>query len=76
MTTYIVKEKNELHIYREDQKDAFLADYGPMILMEGNSIQNAIIKFDDCRSLSYPLTRGYFFYLTIGLRRDSGRTLT
>jgi hypothetical protein len=31
MATYIVKEKNELHIYREDQKEAFLADYGPMM---------------------------------------------
>ena len=30
MATYIVKEKNELHIYREDQKEAFLADYGPI----------------------------------------------
>ena len=49
MTTYIVKEKNELHIYqvREDQKEAFLADYGPKTLMEGDSIQDAIIKFDE-----------------------------
>jgi hypothetical protein len=49
MTTYIVKEKNELHIYqiRDDQKDTFLADYGPRILVEGTSIQDAIIKFDE-----------------------------
>jgi hypothetical protein len=49
MTTYIVKEKNELHIYqiRDDQKEAFLVDYGPKILIEGDSIQDAIIKFDE-----------------------------
>ena len=49
MTTYIVKEKNELHIYqiRDDQKESFLADYGPTILMEGDSIQDVIIKFDE-----------------------------
>jgi hypothetical protein len=49
MTTYIVKEKDELHIYqiRDDQKDTFLADYGPKILVEGTSIQDAVIKFDE-----------------------------
>ena len=49
MTTYIVKEKNELHIYqiRDDQNESFLADYGPRILVEGDSIQDAIIKFDE-----------------------------
>ena len=49
MTTYIVKEKNELHIsqIRDDQKESFLADYGPRILVEGDSIQDAIIKFDE-----------------------------
>ena len=49
MTTYIVKEKNELPIYqvRDDQKEAFLVDYGPRILVEGDSIQDAIIRFDE-----------------------------
>jgi len=41
MTTYIVKEKNELHIYqiRDDQKDTFLADYGPRNLHPGRHHQ-------------------------------------
>ena len=48
MIVYIVKEENDLHIYkiREDQKQVFMANYGPKILVEGDSIQDVLIKFD------------------------------
>jgi hypothetical protein len=54
MTTYIVKEKNKLDIYqiRDDQKETFLADYGPRILVEGDSIQDAVIKFGQLPNLT------------------------
>ncbi len=49
MTVYIVKEKEQLHIYkiRPDQQEAFLADYGSKILVEGDSIQDVLIKFNE-----------------------------
>jgi hypothetical protein len=48
MTVYIVKEENGLHIYkiREDQKQVFMAEYGLKILVERDSIQDVLIKFD------------------------------
>ncbi len=49
MTTYIVKEEKELHIYqiRDDKQASFLADYGPKMLVQGDSIQDALIKFNE-----------------------------
>jgi hypothetical protein len=48
MTTYIVKENNDLHIYqiREDQQAAFLKEYGEKILFEGGSIQDVLLQFN------------------------------
>jgi hypothetical protein len=48
MTTYIVKENNDLHIYqsREDQQAAFLQEYGEKILFEGDSIQDVLLQFN------------------------------
>jgi hypothetical protein len=49
MTVYIVKDEKELHIYkiREDQQESFLKDYGSKILVEGDSIQDVLIKFGE-----------------------------
>lgn len=49
MTVYIVKKENELTIYqiRDDQKEAFLADYGDRILLSSASIQGALIKYGE-----------------------------
>jgi hypothetical protein len=49
MTVYIVKKENELTIYQiqDDQKEAFLADYGDKILLSSVSIQGALIKYGE-----------------------------
>lgn len=49
MTTYIVKEKNELHIHqiRDDRKESFLVDYGPRILAEAETIREVLAKFNE-----------------------------
>jgi hypothetical protein len=49
MTVYIVKKENELCIYqiRDEQKEAFLADYGDSILLSSVSIEGVLIKYGE-----------------------------
>jgi hypothetical protein len=49
MTVYIVKKENELSIYQiqDEQKKAFLAEYGDKILLSSSCVQGAMIQYGD-----------------------------
>ena len=49
MIVYLIKQENELHIYRilPEQEESFQQKYGQQVLMAGDTIQDVLSKFNE-----------------------------